>query len=363
MHGANRSLLGLIDGLKSYNVKSIVICPNKGPITEELERRNIKHYILPINYWMWKEKRGRVKRLLLNIISRFTIIPILIKEKIKIIYTNSSATPVGAFSAFLSRKPHVWHIREYGELDYNLHHDWGKTFFEYWIKKSSAIISISNSIKEIVLKNISTTKIHIIYNGIISKTDLDQIKEKLKTYNKKEDYTFIIIGQVNSNKNQGDAIKAFDLIRNKYPKTKLLIIGDCNNKYSKDLKKMCAGLELENRIVFYGFMRDPFKILSEADCSLMCSKNEGMGRVTAESMAYGKPVIGMNSTGTKEIIENNKTGLLYDGSYLELSELMEKCINNQEWTYNLGLNGIKKAEDSFLIEDYAKNVYNILKEL
>jgi hypothetical protein len=36
LHGANRSLLGLIDGLKN-KVNCIVICPDKGPITTELQ--------------------------------------------------------------------------------------------------------------------------------------------------------------------------------------------------------------------------------------------------------------------------------------------------------------------------------------
>jgi glycosyltransferase involved in cell wall biosynthesis len=94
----------------------------------------------------------------------------------------------------------------------------------------------------------------------------------------------------------------------------------------------------------------------------MCSKNEGLGRVTLEAMSYGKPIIGFDNAGTKEIIEDGKDGVFYN-NHEKLSKLMEKFIQEQEWAYKLGLNGIRKIERSFLIEYYAENIYKIIKEL
>lgn len=360
LHGANRSLLGLIDGLKN-KVNCIVICPDNGPIAIELQKRNIEYYVLPINYWMWKEKKGRIIRLINNILSSIRCYRIIHKEKIDLIYSNSSATPLGAFISFLYKKPHIWHIREFGDIDYNLQHDWGNSFFRYWIKRAKHIICISNSIKEHVVPYIKDN-VSIIYNGIIFKDQLEKNIKNIKPFKEKKDYTFINIGQVNPNKNQEDAILAFSSIANKYPDIRLLIVGDHKNEYGNKIIKICEDLNIKDKVTFYNFINNPLEILSNTDAFIMCSKNEGLGRVTLEAMSYGKPIIGFDNAGTKEIIEDGKDGVFYN-NHEKLSKLMEKFIQEQEWAYKLGLNGIRKIERSFLIEYYAENIYKIIKEL
>jgi len=133
LYGANLSLLNLIDGLKKYNVESFVICPSKGNMTAELEKGNIPFFVLPFKSWMSSSSIiSRIKspaRLIINMV----ILPVLVKQvrkwKADIIYTNSSVTPMGAFIAMILKKPHVWHIREFGKLDYQLQYDRGRRFF------------------------------------------------------------------------------------------------------------------------------------------------------------------------------------------------------------------------------------------
>ena len=44
----------------------------------------------------------------------------------------------------------------------------------------------------------------------------------------------------------------------------------------------------------------------ESDVVVMCSEHEAMGRVTAEAMAFAKPVIGYNSGATPELISQGR---------------------------------------------------------
>ncbi len=52
--------------------------------------------------------------------------------------------------------------------------------------------------------------------------------------------------------------------------------------------------------------------MSRAIAFLMCSENEGLGRVSIEAMFYGCLVIGRNSGGTKDFVFDGKTGLLFN---------------------------------------------------
>jgi glycosyltransferase involved in cell wall biosynthesis len=67
---------------------------------------------------------------------------------------------------------------------------------------------------------------------------------------------------------------------------------------------------LGDRVTFEGALDDPFPAYRGADVVLMCSKDEAFGRVTVEAMKLGLPVIGVDSGGTKELIEDGVTGFL-----------------------------------------------------
>ncbi|KAI8544400.1 hypothetical protein RHMOL_Rhmol08G0293700 [Rhododendron molle] len=78
---------------------------------------------------------------------------------------------------------------------------------------------------------------------------------------------------------------------------------------------------------------------------------ETFGRVTIEAMAFGLPVLGTDAGGTKDIVENNKTGLLHplgrEGNQVlaqNLQFLLENPIARQE----MGARGREKVEKMYL---------------
>jgi hypothetical protein len=45
LYGAERSLLDFIIGLKSYNIKPLILVPAKGPLTKILEEQDIEYIV------------------------------------------------------------------------------------------------------------------------------------------------------------------------------------------------------------------------------------------------------------------------------------------------------------------------------
>ena len=145
LYGANRSLLNLIDGLKSYNVESFVVAPQKGDITDALKQRNIPFFITPLQWWSSERKLGNNiqekilkhlswrKNAFIKLMKNICIFPKLCKQinewNVDVVYSNSSVIPIGAITAMWINKPHVWHLREFGILDYNLTLHWGTQVF------------------------------------------------------------------------------------------------------------------------------------------------------------------------------------------------------------------------------------------
>lgn len=363
LYGANRSLLCLIDGLKKYNVQSYVLTPKEGPITEELLKRDIPFYALPFKRWMSRNRWKAPARLGLNL----ALLPLLAQKlrqwNVDLIHTNSSVTPIGAFLAEFLSLPHVWHVREFGKRDFDLDYDWGEVLFEAFMNRANSTIAVSESVRCHVLSDINSPS-YVVYNGVISEARMEHMSKKDKsTTSKGAPYTFAIVGQISPAKGQSQALRALYQLKQEGIEACLLVAGDGASEHVEALHQHCESLGLKDCVSFLGYVSDPFEVYREADAVLMCSPHEAMGRVTAEAMAAARPVIGYDSDGTAELIDEKQNGLLYDGTVQHLAECMSRFIDSPGWARSLGLAGKKKASREFINEEYAQKVFGVFRNL
>lgn len=360
LYGANRSLLCLLEGLKPYGVQPYVLAPKQGPITVELSRRNIPFYTIPFKRWMTKNPWKAPLRLGMNL----GVLPLLVHKlrqwDVDLIHTNSSVTPIGALLAELLQLPHTWHVREFGKRDFDLLYDWGKLPFEKLISRADSTIAVSNAVYDRVLKDIDVS-CHVVYNGVISKTEITAFSNNdEKCGGGAPPYTFSIVGRISPAKGQMQALRAFYRLRQQGAEARLLVAGSGNKKHEDSLFRLRQSLGLEESVSFLGYISDPFDVYQRADAVLVCSPHEAMGRVTAEAMAAGRPVIGYDNDGTAELIYDGQNGLLYNGTTEHLSHCMRRFISNPDWAHSLGQNGRETARCHYTNEVYAKRIYEVL---
>lgn len=374
LYGANRSLLNLIEGLKKYNVYPYVIAPSYGEITDTLQASGVPFEVLPIQAWLSEKpvyttnllkyinrhifvRRKAFKRLSLNLNVLKPLVTKLKEQGIDIVHTNSSIIPVGVLAAKQLGIPHVWHWREFGDLDYGLYPDWGMVIHHHIMNLSDTFVAISESIKNHLLPKITKKTIHVIYNGIASEAEFDRFYALSQSNSdNQQSYTFAIVGLVRPSKGQATAIRALSLVIKKFPEVRLLVVGDGN---IKPLQQLANSLGIEKNIEFWGHIQEPYKAYLAANAVLMCSKNEGMGRVTVEAMSICRPVIGYDNAGTSELIEHEKTGLLYENDHQALANCMLRLVENPAWGRQLGHNAWEVARKRFSVESYAQAMYEV----
>ena len=363
LYGANRSLLNLIDGLKEFGVQAYVVCPRKGELLAALEERSIEWAVIPFRNWFGSTSiESRLKkpaRLLANLAAIPRLSWRIRQWNADVIYTNSSVTPVGAWTARILGKPHIWHIREFGYLDFGYKYDWGKMFFEHWLNRANAVVTISKSLKQTICEDLHT-RVYIIYNGVAFRADsIMSIEPKSPS----KDYTFAIIGLTSPNKGQAEAIRAVAELRKDFPNIRLLVVGSDSGGYIDQLKQLSVDLKVSGQVEFWGYVNEPVRAYASADAVLMCSRHEAMGRVTAEAMAAARPVIGYDGGATPEIVENEVTGLLYNGGHQQLARCMKKFVESPQWAQQMGIKGRNKALEEFVVEVYSKRVYQVLQDV
>ncbi|WP_026839472.1 glycosyltransferase family 4 protein [Gillisia sp. JM1] len=375
LYGANKSLINLLEGLKQHGAKPFVVIPEKGDLGEFLENKNIPYLIHQFNWWCGIQPQT-TKNKYRNLIFKVEKWKKNIKRKkfnnsqvsslkLKLgnfnpdfIHSNSSVFNFGLLYAKKYNIPHIWHLRESQE-QYCFKWFYNTKFVNKTFNKSDIIISVSSFLKEYYSRKNNINNIKVLYNGVSSCNDLLKLDElrKLKTEKIDEALVFGIVGLLHPKKGQEEAIKSFAMVNKNYPKTRLIIVGEGDQNR---LRKLVEELKLTDRVEFWGHVSDPFNAFLAMDVCLMCSRMEGMGRVTIEAMATAIPVIGYREGGTVELIEENITGLFYEIDHNQLAEKMIYLIKNREQRIKMGMKARKIFEKKYTSEIYAQNFMNII---
>lgn len=370
LYGANRSLIDLITGIKKINENfyPIVITTEKGDLTIELAGLSVPCIIVPFYNSIINVHENRLFALIKSLLKQPYNFYLLLKNYLQlrrlqadVIHSNTSVFIWGIWLSLMLKKPHVQHIREFGKEDYNFKYDFGMCWYNYWLNKSKVVIAISKSIYNKRLQRCHAAIKQVIYNGVVFSSALNNAEVNCpgnKISNKRQ-YTFGIVGNISTEKEQHTAIEAVYLLHSYNRNIRLIIAGTGSDNYVSVLQHKIREFSLESNVRFTGFVTDVESIFKEMDCLLMCSANEAFGRVTVEAMSFGIPVIGYDNAGTAEIIKDGYNGLLYKQGSEELSKKMMKVMNNKELAQTICSNGLKTVEQHYTIEKYANSVYNL----
>lgn len=362
--GSSRSLLSLIQGLRSFSVTSFVVNPLESAFTEALENEDIQSVVIAIPWWVSEksltlEEKFEHTREIHSSVER--ILMIIQEWKIDLVYTNTSVIPVGFLAARQARVPHIWHIREY----YDLYFGW-KYIYPAWLSKfalsrSDAIICHARGIQRHYFPSYRAN-VHQIYNGVATIPELESRLETRLSIPGKQDFTFAMLSNINPKKGQELAIRALAKLHDTGTLAKLILVGNGKPDYLKTLQQLIEDLKLTDHVSLTGLVDDPFPYYFAADCALICSEFEALSRVGLEAMSTALPLIGKNSGGNPEIIKDGETGFLYN-TFEDLVEAMRTLAQNPEQGRKMGLTGWQRASDLFTIEDYAANVYHVIESV
>lgn len=176
----------------------------------------------------------------------------------------------------------------------------------------------------------------------------------------------LLAGRISVQKGQMDAIKAVELLMQRGIDTVLLtLVGQGETKeYLEYVKSYVKEHELEQKICILEHHDDLRELRRQCDIGLTCSKKEAFGRVTVENMLAKMLVIGANTGGTLEIVEDGYNGLLYEEGNPEslagrIEYAMEHKMDMQILLDRGYLDSINRFSSTTLIE----SILNLYKKI
>jgi len=156
-------------------------------------------------------------------------------------------------------------------------------------------------------------------------------------YEGEKEKKIVMVGRIDSNKNQKMVIDAFAPIAHKYPDYKLEIWGDGEDYDS--LKDYISSIKLEKQISMPGATRDVKEKIEKAGVYILSSKTEGMPNSLMEAMALGLCCISTDCPcgGPKILIQDGVNGLLTPVKDVDaMTKAMDKVLGNPEYAAKLG---------------------------
>lgn len=253
-------------------------------------------------------------------------------------------------------------VHEHGEINGNKF--WYNTILKMFLNKINLFVAVSDATKRGLIQNtkVEEKKIEILYNFVdLSKFSQDKLKGFDKSIERKklelnlEDYVLGFAGRLDKLKGCDVLIRSITNIKN--PNTKVVIAGDGIER--KELEKLAENLNVKDKIIFLGYVKDMIKFYSLIDCHVIPSRSESFGLTAIEAQAFAIPVIASSINGLNEIVLDKKTGLLFEPeNEKDLAEKIELIYTDENLRNELTKNGLENAK-KYSLKNYLTNLEGI----
>ena len=160
----------------------------------------------------------------------------------------------------------------------------------------------------------------------LSEKRRQQIRSKL--LEDPEDRLLVSVGRLSPPKGYSILIQAFFVLQKRYPKVKLVIVG--NGILKNDLMSQIETLSLQNSIVLLGHREDVPELLGASDVYVNASLWEGLPLSILEAMSAGLPVVA-TEVGDLERIVPARAGFLVPPNEPEiLANAMQRMLEDPD---------------------------------
>ena len=137
----------------------------------------------------------------------------------------------------------------------------------------------------------------------------------------------IMVGSIEPNKNQADAIMALDILHAQGKQLGLTLVGPADREYRRTLQKIIKERKLERYVTFVPEAAVPWRYATGTSIYVSCSVSESFGRSVLEAMSLGLPVIVAESRSKSDFLVHGKNCLQYElGNSAALAKMIERAL-------------------------------------
>jgi glycosyltransferase involved in cell wall biosynthesis len=226
------------------------------------------------------------------------------------------------------------------------------------------VIANSESVKQYLLSlGCDPERLRVIPNGHydsgVAKRSRLELRRELNLAQDAE--VIVSVGRFAPQKRHIDIIDAFAQLSEKYPRARLLLVGD--GEESDCIHRRVALRGLECKVVFAGMRNDVRELLRASDMFVYASVMDGLANTVIEACFAGLPIVACSSPGVIDIVRHAETALLGPPrDPMRLFQLMDELLRRPEERKRLAENAREFAMKNFSIEQSLNKLYRVYAE-
>ncbi len=359
--GAEKFIIGLAIGLKEKGWEVYLALRQGSDFVQEAHRFSLPVWVLP----MKADFDLSSLKILIHLHRQYHFDLILSTDE-------RSARIGGIFSRLHSRLPHVARLRTVWDA-----HTVEKFSRRLRYRLSYAllidlIVTNSSAAERDLIQHywLPPKKVKVIYNGINLPHILSHhlvrghFREELQL--PENAFVISLVGRIAPPKNQLEAIEVAELLFQNFPDIYLLLVGQpVDNAYFQKVVKRRNDSPFKDRIFVLGHRNDISQLLLDTNVLLSTSVAEGLPNVMIEAGFLGKPVVGRDVNGNREIISNGINGYLLpeEADAEAFAEAILRIYMNPQLAEKMGRNGQKIVQEKFSFERMVEHYHRIFRLL
>jgi glycosyltransferase involved in cell wall biosynthesis len=364
VYGASKIFLGTVQLLKKRNHDVWVVLSEDGPLVKKLASAGAT--VLMVRLGILRRKyfnpRGIINRIATLLRARKQLQELIQKEKIELVYSNTTGVLAGAFAARNCGVRHIWHVHEIIENPFWLKQLLGHLMNRYAV----GIIAVSEAVKQSWESVLPAERITVIQNGIDYSPYLEHEHTLTKELQLPTAAIVIgMVGRVHYWKGQSYFLKLAGQLHQKHPSLHFLLAGDAYPGYEylyQEMQTQIETLQLSDVVHNLGFREDIPAVMQTIDLLLLPSQQpDPFPTVILEAMASAKPVIATQFGGAVEMIDAGITGDLMPADQVDTAVSVIESWLDKNRLQAAGEAGRKRVLEKFSLEAWEHKMINYLE--
>lgn len=180
-------------------------------------------------------------------------------------------------------------------------------------RRADLIVAVSEAVKRVVTAGgIEAARVIVVPDGVDVHRAITPIaRARLAPLGIRADAPLVVqVAQLVGHKDPVNFVRAMAHVQASVPGggAQGLLVGD--GPLRGDVEAEIAHLGLNDRVKLAGYRADADAILAAADVACLSSKEEGMGSVLLDALAFGLPIAATTAGGIPEVVIDEECGLL-----------------------------------------------------
>jgi len=194
---------------------------------------------------------------------------------------------------------------------------WLRSLLRYWpirrwYPRADAIVAVSQGVADDVVatSGADRARVHVVRNPVIA-PELDRLADEAPDHDWLRSHAtpvLLAVGRLTRQKDFPTLLRAVSRVGDTAG-VRLIVLGEGEDRDS--LERLAAELGLAKRVVFPGFVDNPYGWMRAADLLVLSSAWEGSPNVLTEALYLGTPVVATDCrSGPREVLADGRYGPL-----------------------------------------------------